>query len=132
MILKINLYFHLHIESPKLSRILKHTPSIQRIRPAGVELTEKALYVCYVSRKDMKLAFTCYWFEFKYDKSQIEWNQNVIFVSLVAIFVCFIVCWTPYHVHRILFVVAKALDFRGIKARDIQEILHLLSGIALL
>ena len=133
IILTINMYLHVHIESLKLSRILKHTPTIHQIRPAGVELTEKLLYACYVSMKDMELAFEWHWLEFKYNKSQIEWKRNVIlFWFLVAIFVCFIVCWTPYHVHRILFVVAKTLNFKGTKARDIQEILHLLSGIAFL
>ena len=51
------MYLHVHIESRKLSRILKHTPTIHQTRPAGVELTEKPLYACYVSTKDMKLAF---------------------------------------------------------------------------
>ena len=132
IILTINMYLYVHIESLKLSRILKHTPTIHQIRPAGVELTEKALYACYVSTKDMKLSFEWHWLEFKYDKSQIERKRNgILFWFIVAIFVCFIVCWTPYHVHRILFVVAKTLDFKGTKARDIQEILHLLSGIVL-
>ena len=47
----------------------------------------------------------------------------------VAVFVCFIICWTPYHVHRLLYVMAKKFDFWTTQMQDVQKVLHLLSGI---
>ena len=47
----------------------------------------------------------------------------------VAVLICFLVCWTPYHVQRLLFAIVTKTGAWNSRLFDIQETLHLISGM---
>ena len=51
-----------------------------------------------------------------------------LFQSLVAVIVCFLLCWTPYHALRIMFVITSKNGLRNQKLLEMEETLHLISG----
>ena len=50
-----------------------------------------------------------------------------IFFS-VAVIICFLICWTPYHVQRIMFVIVTKKDLWNERILDIQDTLHTIAG----
>lgn len=46
----------------------------------------------------------------------------------MAVIICFLVCWTPYHVQRIMFVFVTKTESWTPKLFETAEILHLISG----
>ena len=58
--------------------------------------------------------------------------DNILFVTLiyfsVAVIICFLICWTPYHVQRIMFVVVTKKDLWNERILDIQDTLHTIAG----
>ena len=45
----------------------------------------------------------------------------------VAVIVCFLICWTPYHIERILFVIVN-MKKKLKKLHTLHETLHVMSG----
>ena len=48
----------------------------------------------------------------------------------VAVITCFLVCWTPYHAMRIMYVVTSITKTRTPELVETEETLHLLSGLS--
>ena len=46
----------------------------------------------------------------------------------VSVFVCFIVCWTPYHIYRWVLIISEKYFPNATEARNFFEALHVLSG----
>ena len=53
---------------------------------------------------------------------------HAFFCFSVAVIACFLICWTPYHVQRMMFVVLTRTDTWSSHLMKIQEILHIVSG----
>ena len=53
---------------------------------------------------------------------------NAFFCFSVAVIACFLICWTPYHVQRMMFVVLTRTDTWSSHLMKIQETLHIVSG----
>ena len=50
------------------------------------------------------------------------------FCFLVAVITCFLLCWTPYHVQRIMFIILTRTESWSPHLMRIQETLHIVSG----
>ena len=46
----------------------------------------------------------------------------------VAVFICFLIFWTPHHIQRIMSLIVTKLGSWTIKLKETQEILHLIAG----
>ena len=46
----------------------------------------------------------------------------------VAVIVCFLICWTPYHALRIMFVITSKMGLRSQKLLEMEDTLYLISG----
>ena len=55
-----------------------------------------------------------------------KWNHT-FFIS-VAVIVCFLLCRTPYHALRIVFVITSKNGLRNQKLLEVEETLYLISG----
>ena len=55
-------------------------------------------------------------------------NTYLLYIIIsVAVIVCFLVCWTPYHIERIVFVIANTRR-KWKTFHDLHETLHVISG----
>ena len=55
-------------------------------------------------------------------------NTYLLYIIIsVAVIVCFLVCWTPYHIERIVFVIANTRS-KWKTFHDLHETLHVISG----
>ena len=54
--------------------------------------------------------------------------KYVFFIS-VAVIACFLVCWTPYHVQRIIFLFTTLTESWSKRIASIQGTLHVVSGM---
>ena len=55
-------------------------------------------------------------------------HEYVFFIS-VAVIACFLVCWTPYHVQRIIFLFTTLTESWSKRIASIQGTLHVVSGM---
>jgi len=55
-------------------------------------------------------------------------NRKSIIRMQMAVIVCFLICWTPYHVQRIMFVVVTKKDLWNKRILDIQDTLHMIAA----
>ena len=57
-------------------------------------------------------------------------NRDIsIYSSIsVSVFVCFIVCWTPYHLFRWVRIISEKYFPNAMEVRNSFEALHVLSG----
>ena len=55
-------------------------------------------------------------------------NSANMQIILVAVIVCFLICWTPYHVQRIMFVIVTKKDLWNKDILNIQDSLHMVAG----
>ena len=46
----------------------------------------------------------------------------------VAVFICFLICWTPHHVARIRFLIITKSQSWDEKSTSIQETIHIVAG----
>ena len=51
----------------------------------------------------------------------------LVFIS-AAVIVCFLVCWTPYHALRIMFVITSKTGLRNQKLLEMEDTLYMISG----
>ena len=51
-----------------------------------------------------------------------------IYLSSEAVLVCFLICWTPYHVQRNMFVFVTKTEAWNRNLVDVQDTLHLVAG----
>ena len=58
---------------------------------------------------------------------KLEYNF-LYFIYAVAVIFCFLICWTPYHIQRMLYVFVAKTNYQNPKIVQIQEALHLASG----
>ena len=56
--------------------------------------------------------------------------QSIYFYTtiLVAVFVCFLICWTPHHVARIRFLIITKTQSWDEQSTSTQEIIHMIAG----
>ena len=56
--------------------------------------------------------------------------QSIYFYTtiLVAVFVCFLICWTPHHVARIRFLVITKTKSWDEQTTSTQEMIHMIAG----
>ena len=55
-------------------------------------------------------------------------NNNLNILFLVAVFICFLIFWTPHHIQRIMSLIVTKLGTWTTNLREIQETLHLVAG----
>ena len=60
----------------------------------------------------------------------IQYNIFYSFFHVsVAVIICFLICWTPYHALRIMFVITSKMGLRSQKLLEMEDTLYLISGI---
>ena len=57
-------------------------------------------------------------------------QSSMIFVS-VAVITCFFICWTPYHIQRLLSIIIDYLGIDNPIVKKVQYALQLIAGIIL-
>ena len=76
---------------------------------------------------------TCINYEMHFHKLLIAWtSSNISFPPFsqfsVAVIACFLICWTPFHVSRMMFVIATKTEKWNRALKEIQTVLHYVSG----
>ena len=56
-------------------------------------------------------------------------TQKYYICFSVAVIACFLICWTPYHVLRMMTVILTLTDGWSSNLRTIRETLYIVSGI---
>ena len=101
---------------------MKITLRVQQEKVIPVEI-EELWFECKVS---YQLPF-CYVSNLGALPSSGE-SFNAFFCFSVAVIACFLICWTPYHVQRMMFVILTRTDSWSSHLMKIQETLHIVSG----
>jgi hypothetical protein len=123
---------HVHLFHFRIAKALKSSESYNQANSGNGNISRNRTTVVRTQSKrylglNINIFKPVYFFliNLRFDMISI----HVFFIFLVAVIVCFLACWTPYHVQRMMFVFVTKADTWSPTLFEAQETLHVLSGM---